>query len=206
MKSQSKIAAALEQPQGNHRNDMLSAVIYAILAQDYFISGDEVDDVLDTLFSETQQSSEVDGTFIRLCWRILEHAPTNDRLKRVATTVLEHPRSLCRREALRYLLGHYPDQQAVLLKRWENDPDPYVQDGLAKFLAQQAPVQALVHWKRILEQGVIPHDLAESTPSFIAHYATERDLPELDAKDQQLGGDSLWGLAAYQLRERLEKT
>jgi len=71
-------------------------------------------------------------------------------------------------------------------------------------LAGQSPAQALVHLKRILELEGVPHELVETTPVFMAQCATVHDLPEWDAKDQQLGGDTVWGEAASLLRERLK--
>lgn len=194
----------LSEPDRGRRRDRLSALIISVRKGEYRISPEEAEALYKAQLEEAKRPGEFDGLMYRILWHLLQYSPPYETLKKVAGHLLANPKTLCRGCAIYYLLHHYPDLQEELLKKHQDDPDPEVQDEIARFFIPKDKKQAIEHWEKALGSNNLSHELAETIPQSIALYGDMEDCQRYEALDRRLGGRTIWGIIASLIRKRLE--
>ncbi len=184
------------------RRDMLSALLVAVRKGEYIISLEEAESLYRTQLEEAKRPGEFDGLMYRIIWRLLQYSPPWETLRKVAGHLLKNPRTICRGSAIHYLLHSYPDLVEEILKLHQDDPDPEVQDEIARYLVTKDKKRAIEHWEKALGSKDLPHELAEAIPQSIAYFATEEDCERYEELDRRLGGRTIWGIIVFLIRKR----
>jgi hypothetical protein len=195
--NQIRIKIALREPDEDSRLDKLSNIAVEVRKGQQDLSSEDLTILYRALLHET------DPMIYTAIWDILELGAPLPELQSIALRMLSQPSALCRGQAMTYLLNNYSELRAELLEMYQAEEDAYVHDAAARFLVATEPGKALALWYRVLELPDLPHDLAEAVPIQIGEHAEKSDLAELDRRNWDLGGETLWGEAATFLRQRL---
>ncbi|MCX8117644.1 MAG: hypothetical protein N3G78_06930 [Desulfobacterota bacterium] len=204
MDNDSLLMKALSEPNRYLRRDKLSALIVAVRKGEYKLSLDEAKALYQAQLEEAKRPGEFDGATYQSLWHLLKYSPPWETLKKVTGHLLANPRTICRGFALYYLLNNYPEMAEELLKKHQDDPDPEVQDEIARFLVKKDKRRAIEHWEKALGSDRLPHELAETIPQAIAYFSEKEDLQRYEEWDRRLGGRTIWGVIASLIKERLE--
>lgn len=194
----------LSEPIRERRRDKLSALIVAIRKGEYEISLDEAEALYRAQLEEARRPEEFDSLMYRIIWRLLQYSPPWETLRKVSGNLLSNPRTICRGCAIYYLLKNYPESVEGLLIKHQDDPDPEVQDEIARYLITRDKRRAIEHWEKALESNSLPHELAETIPQSIAYFADGEDLKRYEELDRRFGGRTIWGMIAQLIRKRIE--
>jgi hypothetical protein len=186
MSSLSRVEASVRERDEEKRLDRLAALVGQVRSGEMQLTANDLDVLLDA------QAREEDDLIRVVMWELLEYAPPHDRLRAAAEAALGDPSHPSRGLALSYLLSAYPETRPDLLRRYDKDPDPYVQNCLAGEEAAQSPRQAVSRWMRLLADPSIPPDLAETVPYAIAEFASPEDVDVLKARAAKEGEGSIW--------------
>jgi hypothetical protein len=192
-----ELELTLQEADPDARLDGLSRLVSGARSGRYQVSEADADRLLDAFSTEGDD-------FLRLVlWELLEFATPNLRLQTLALRTLEDPAADNRGEALSYLLRSYPNVGAGLLERFDADPDPFVQDALARFVVSADPRRAWRHWLKVLESPEIPDVLQEVVPLGIASLSTAEDWQVFQDRAGHAGDDSIWRVTADLTKKQL---
>jgi len=120
----------------------------------------------------------IDGLTYHKLWLLLEHSPAVEEFTPFAQRIMEDQSLSYRGSAASYLLHAYPEQRDAFIARYDQDPDPEVQNALAFAEAVTAPAAARSRWARILERGGISWDLADTVQLALAYTPSAPPPPE----------------------------
>jgi hypothetical protein len=194
-----ELELSLQEADPDARLDRLSRLVSGARSGGYQVSEADADQLLEALAAE-------EDDFLRVVlWELMEFAPPNPRLEALALGTLEDPAADSRGEALSYLLRSYPNVREGLLKRFDADPDPFVQDALARFVVSADPRRAWRHWLKVLESPEIPDVLGEVVPLGMASLSTAEDWKVLQNRAKHEGEDSIWRVTADLTKEHLSR-
>ncbi len=187
------------------RRDKLSALIVSVRKGDYKISLEEAEALYKAQLEEAKRPEGFDGLMYRTIWSLIQYCPPYETLRKISGHQLANPRTICRGCAIHYLLNNYPDLQEELLKKHQDDPDPEVQDEIARFLLQKDKRQAIEHWEKALMSNNLSHELAETIPQCIAYFADMEDYKRYEELSQRFGGRTIWGIIAMLIKKKMER-
>ncbi|NJD10277.1 MAG: hypothetical protein FIB01_07470 [Gemmatimonadetes bacterium] len=204
MTDESPVIKALGEPDGTRRRDRLSHVVIRERHGEYRLTPADSKALYEAMLAVGNQPV-FDGLLFRVSWRLLAVAPAYPPLKKMAEFMIGQPEMLCRGDAFQHLLFAYPDERATLVAQYSDDPDPYVQDAIARHYAAGRPRDAIRHWERAAETTPLSHELSETLPVCLAEYGDESDLLRWEQYDREAGGNTLQGTASALMREKQAK-
>jgi hypothetical protein len=192
-----ELDSALQIRDRESRRDSLNQFVSLVRDGQYRLSAHDTQALYHGLFEQDDQLCYV------AIWNLLEHAPTNESVATTARKILSDVEALCRGQAITHLLKSEVDTQDQYLTAYSNDPDPEVQDAIARFLMPNDQRSAVRHWMNALDSPNITHDLAETIPYSLASAVDSSDLPILASKADAAGPGSLWDIVASLAHRRL---
>lgn len=193
----------LSEPNRERRRDKLSALYISVSGGDYKISPEEAEALFKAQLEEAKRSGEFDGLTYRIIWKLLQYSPPWETLRKTANHLLANPRTICRGCAIFYILNNYPEVVEELLKKHQDDPDPEVQDEIARYLVNRDRRRAIIHWEKALCSDSLTHELAETIPQALAFFGDKDDLQKYEEWDRRLGGRTIWGIIALLIRKKM---
>jgi tetratricopeptide (TPR) repeat protein len=119
---------------GAGRQRQLLALLGAVRGRRVEIDAAQASSLQDSLAEEKEAAN------FYLSWLLLELAPANERLEKLAWTTLAEPCAMARAEAASYILRINPKARESLLQRYGHDPDPYLQYELGRTPLQPLPI------------------------------------------------------------------
>ena len=178
---------------GEARLDELNKFLTQIKQDDDAIAPELALSLLDASLVET------DGHVFAVLWAILEKAPSIDRVIQSASETLQNSKGLGRDSSLQYLWRVRPENRSELLKKYDEDSDPYVQNALARCEAELNSKNAFERWILLIQSQTSTSDLDEVIPYELAAVATHADLERLELVDSQMGGNATCQISLEQI-------
>jgi hypothetical protein len=196
-----EVEAAIQEPSPERRGDLVGVLVVKARSASLKLNTGDAGALGKAQNDEAKRPVFDSGVYTKL-WTLIQYAPHDDLIRKVALLKVDDPQSMCRGQAARYLLRNYPAERPALLAKLDNDPDARVHDAIAVELAPSDPSVAKKHWEQALSCHPLPHDLADSVPASLAYAAEKSDLPRYEAMDNAGGGRTIWGTVVAFMRRR----
>lgn len=197
--TKNRIATIESKADTNARQEAYSKLLYSILTKTA-----ATPNPLESNTLARALRSEKDPLTQSFLWRLLTTAPADPPARDLALAALKDSNYPNRGDAMAYLQLRYPNLMPSLMSAYQDDPDPEVIYHLSEYMRVLDP-QKSIDMKINLLPLIRSHELHDALLIDISEMGMHRHLEELQRRDREKEGGTVFGTAADMLRAKLER-